>query len=118
MPKLVSLLIPILVLFGLTACGDSDSQDRIIALEATVELLTERIDGLETGNEAIVEAVQTFPEIGERGPAGPTGLVGLRGPRGEQGISGATGSAGLSGPQGGQGEQGPQGEKGQTGVAG
>jgi TolA-binding protein len=43
MPKLVLLLIPILtlVLFGLTACGDSDSQDRITALEKNVERLEE-----------------------------------------------------------------------------
>ena len=94
MPKLGWQLIPILalVLFGLTACGDSASQERIITLEATVELLTERIHDLET-------------DIGVPGPAGPTGPVGLRGLRGEQGIPGATGSAGLSGAQGTQGGQ-------------
>ena len=50
MPKLVLLLIPILVLFGLTACGGSDSQERIIALEATVELLTDGSRQLDMGN--------------------------------------------------------------------
>ena len=112
-------------MLGLTACGDSASQERIIALEATVELLTEQINDIET-------------DIGVPGPAALTDPVGLRGFRGRarefrkpQALRGYQApkepkegrdhevETGKAAPQGEQGKLGPRGDKGDdTGLPG
>lgn len=109
--KYSTLLLCVLILGMLAACGPSDEE-----LAALVEA--------EVGKQVALIPPAPQGEVGAEGQQGPQGVQGPQGaigPPGPQGLTGPQGPQGATGPQGRVGPAGPvgvQGPKGETGPQG